>query len=104
MDIRINKSYRLKERINITKYYYSDFYKYYCRIKPVTLTRIKRNSMDNSIALLSVTAVSLGFIHTLLGPDHYLPFIVLSEAKKWTIKKTMLITLLCGMGHVLVQW
>jgi nickel/cobalt transporter (NicO) family protein len=57
--------------------------------------------MDNSIALLSVTAVSLGFIHTILGPDHYLPFIVLSEAKKWTTKKTMFITFLCGLGHVL---
>jgi nickel/cobalt exporter len=56
--------------------------------------------MDNSIALLSVTAISLGFIHTLLGPDHYLPFIVLSEAKKWSVKKTMFITFLCGLGHV----
>lgn len=57
--------------------------------------------MSDSITLLSVTAVSLGFFHTLLGPDHYLPFIVLSQAKKWTIKKTMLITFLCGLGHVL---
>jgi len=57
--------------------------------------------MDNSIALLSVTAVSLGFLHTLLGPDHYLPFIVISQAKKWTLKKTMWITFLCGLGHVL---
>jgi sulfite exporter TauE/SafE len=57
--------------------------------------------MDNSIILLSFTAVSLGFIHTLLGPDHYLPFIVLSEAKKWSVRKTMLITFLCGLGHVL---
>jgi len=57
--------------------------------------------MDNSIALLSITAISLGFIHTLLGPDHYLPFIVLSEARKWTTKKTMFITFLCGLGHVL---
>lgn len=57
--------------------------------------------MDNSIWLLSATAVSLGFFHTLLGPDHYLPFIVLSEAKKWTTRKTMVITFLCGLGHVL---
>ncbi len=57
--------------------------------------------MDNSIWLLSVTAVSLGFFHTLLGPDHYLPFIVLSEAKKWSTRKTMVITFLCGLGHVL---
>jgi sulfite exporter TauE/SafE len=57
--------------------------------------------MDQSIMLLSVTAVSLGFLHTLLGPDHYLPFIVLSQAKGWSVKKTMVITFLCGLGHVL---
>ena len=57
--------------------------------------------MDNSIALLSVTAVSIGFIHTILGPDHYLPFIVLSQARKWTLRKTMIITFFCGIGHVL---
>jgi nickel/cobalt transporter (NicO) family protein len=57
--------------------------------------------MDNSIALLSVTAISIGFIHTILGPDHYLPFIVLSQARNWSLKKTMLITFLCGIGHVL---
>lgn len=51
--------------------------------------------------LLSVTAVSIGFIHTLLGPDHYLPFIVLSEAKKWSLRKTMIITFFCGLGHVM---
>jgi len=57
--------------------------------------------MDNSLTLLSITAVSIAFVHTLLGPDHYLPFIVLSEAKKWTVKRTMFITFLCGAGHVL---
>jgi nickel/cobalt exporter len=57
--------------------------------------------MNDSIVLLSATAVSLGFIHTILGPDHYLPFILLGEAKKWSTKKTMVITFLCGLGHVL---
>jgi len=57
--------------------------------------------MDNSLALLSFTAISIGFIHTVLGPDHYLPFIVLSKAKKWSIRKTMLVTFFCGLGHVL---
>jgi sulfite exporter TauE/SafE len=57
--------------------------------------------MADSITLLSITAISIGFIHTILGPDHYLPFIVLSEAKKWTIRKTILITFVCGIGHVL---
>jgi nickel/cobalt transporter (NicO) family protein len=57
--------------------------------------------MNNSLAILSVTAISIGFIHTILGPDHYLPFIVMSQAKKWPLRKTMIITLLCGIGHVL---
>lgn len=57
--------------------------------------------MTDSIGLLSITAISLGFFHTILGPDHYLPFIVLSEAKKWSLKKTMFITFICGVGHVL---
>lgn len=57
--------------------------------------------MNDSIALLSVTAISIGFIHTILGPDHYLPFIVLSQARNWSLKKTMFITFLCGLGHVL---
>ena len=57
--------------------------------------------MGDSLTLLSATAVSIGFLHTLFGPDHYLPFIVLSESKKWTTRKTMFITFLCGLGHVL---
>lgn len=57
--------------------------------------------MDNSLALLSVTAISIAFLHTVLGPDHYLPFIVLSEAKKWSLRKTMIITFFCGIGHVM---
>lgn len=57
--------------------------------------------MTDSITILSATAVSIGFVHTILGPDHYLPFIVLSQAKKWTTRRTMFITFLCGVGHVL---
>lgn len=57
--------------------------------------------MNDSITLLSITAISLGFLHTVLGPDHYLPFVVLSSAKKWTLRKTMVITFFCGLGHVL---
>lgn len=55
---------------------------------------------ENSIIILAVTAISLGFFHTLLGPDHYLPFIVLSNARNWSTRKTLLITFLYGLGHV----
>ncbi|HLP16231.1 MAG TPA: hypothetical protein VK470_08245 [Bacteroidota bacterium] len=54
----------------------------------------------NELHVLLVTAVSLGFIHTLLGPDHYLPFIVLSRARKWPLVKTLWITFFGGVGHI----
>jgi len=54
--------------------------------------------MDVSILFLS--ALSIGFIHTIVGPDHYLPFILMAKARHWKIKKTMFITFLCGLGHV----
>ncbi len=57
--------------------------------------------MSNEIAILVGTAATLGFIHTIIGPDHYLPFIVISKARGWSVAKTALITFLCGLGHVL---
>ena len=56
--------------------------------------------MSDEITLLAITAASIGFFHTLFGPDHYLPFIMMSKARNWSTPKTMLITFLCGLGHV----
>jgi len=57
--------------------------------------------MPHETVALAGTAAIIGFIHTILGPDHYLPFIVLSKARQWSSVKTITITLLCGIGHVL---
>ncbi len=57
--------------------------------------------MTHEILLLAGTAASIGFIHTLLGPDHYLPFIAMSKARGWSKTKTAVITALCGLGHVM---
>ena len=53
------------------------------------------------INILIFTALSIGFIHTLIGPDHYIPFIILGKARSWSLSKTSWITILCGIGHVL---
>ncbi|MFQ6678426.1 MAG: sulfite exporter TauE/SafE family protein [Fidelibacterota bacterium] len=53
------------------------------------------------VNILLITAASIGFIHTLIGPDHYLPFIMIAKARSWSLKKTSFITFLCGVGHVL---
>lgn len=57
--------------------------------------------MSQDIAFLTITAATVGFLHTVLGPDHYIPFIAMSKARDWSIKKTVLITSACGLGHVL---
>ncbi len=56
--------------------------------------------MTQELKVLLVTAASIGFLHTLFGPDHYLPFIVMSWARKWSAARTALITGLCALGHI----
>lgn len=51
--------------------------------------------------LLLLTAVGVAFVHTLLGPDHYVPFIAMARAGAWSLSKTIWITVWCGIGHVL---
>jgi len=63
------------------------------------LTYYKTNCME-SLSILLVTAAGLGFTHTLFGPDHYLPFIVMSKARQWNLGKTLFTTVCCGIGHV----
>ena len=39
-------------------------------------------------------------IHTLLGPDHYLPFVAMAKSRGWSMAKTLRMTLICGFGHI----
>lgn len=50
---------------------------------------------------LYITAATIGFAHTVFGPDHYIPFIVMARAKKWPMTKTAILTFLCGIGHIM---
>ena len=57
--------------------------------------------MSQDLLVLIAAAASIGVFHTLFGPDHYLPFIVMARAREWSRTKTAWITALCGIGHVL---
>ena len=57
--------------------------------------------MVTQTSVLITSAAFLGIIHTVLGPDHYLPFIALSKAGNWNKSKTATITILCGIGHII---
>ncbi len=49
---------------------------------------------------LYASAVIVALVHTVLGPDHYLPFVAMARAGNWSARKTMMVTTLCGVGHV----
>ena len=57
--------------------------------------------MNPEITVLTLSAAVIAFMHTILGPDHYLPFIAMAKARGWTTGKSLRITLLCGIGHLL---
>ncbi len=56
--------------------------------------------MNGELQALVITAAGLAFVHTLFGPDHYLPFVMMSWSRKWSWFKTTWITFLCGVGHI----
>jgi ABC-type nickel/cobalt efflux system permease component RcnA len=56
--------------------------------------------MSPEILLLCATAATIAFVHTLAGPDHYLPFVALAKSRQWTLGKALRTTLVCGSGHI----
>jgi ABC-type nickel/cobalt efflux system permease component RcnA len=56
--------------------------------------------MDPPSTVLCATAAAIAGFHTLLGPDHYLPFVAMSRAGGWSLRKTIVVTVACGIGHV----
>lgn len=56
--------------------------------------------MASEITLLAGTAATIAFVHTLLGPDHYLPFVAMAKARGWSLARTLRVTLWCGLGHL----
>lgn len=57
--------------------------------------------MSEELSILALSAAAIAFFHTLLGPDHYLPFIAMARAQGWSLARTATITTLCGAGHIL---
>ena len=55
----------------------------------------------NEAQILILTAASVAFVHTVLGPDHYLVFTAMGKARNWSLARTLRITAWCGIGHVL---
>ena len=56
--------------------------------------------MIGSTVLLG-SAAWAGLFHTAVGIDHTLPFVMLSRAQGWSLRRTLLITTAAGVVHVL---
>lgn len=56
--------------------------------------------LDPTRVSLLAAALSVALIHTFIGIDHYLPFVVLGRSRGWSVGKVAGITALCGLGHV----
>jgi ABC-type nickel/cobalt efflux system permease component RcnA len=56
--------------------------------------------MSAEILVLCGTAATIAFVHTLLGPDHYLPFVAMAKSRGWSVGKAVRTTVLCGSGHI----
>ena len=57
--------------------------------------------MISDTLIITSSAASLGFFHTILGPDHYLPFVAMARTNGWSGYKTAGYVALCGVSHVL---
>lgn len=58
------------------------------------------DTLGSTSSILLGTTATLAVVHTLLGIDHSLPFVALGRARGWTLTRTVVITAVCGAGHV----
>lgn len=57
--------------------------------------------MADTTSVLLMTAASIGFLHTAIGVDHTLPFVLIGRSRGWSLGKLLRVTFVCGLAHVL---
>ena len=56
--------------------------------------------LENATSVLLGTTATVAIAHALLGIDHSLPFIVLGRSRRWSMHRTIAVTVACGIAHV----
>lgn len=56
---------------------------------------------DLALSALVAQAAVVGSLHTLAGPDHYVPFVAMAKAGRFKVGRLSAIVLACGLGHCL---
>ncbi len=55
--------------------------------------------MADSFTALIISTITIGIVHA-LAPDHWLPFVMIGKAQKWTKPRLSLVAFIAGLGHV----
>lgn len=55
---------------------------------------------ETTLAVLLGAAVVDAVLHTLAGPDHYLPFVMIARSRGYGMWRALAWTFVCGIGHV----
>jgi len=54
---------------------------------------------DPTFPVQLAAAGGVGVLHTLLGPDHYLPLLAITKASGWSLRRALLVTAVAGLLH-----
>ncbi len=57
-------------------------------------------SAGASLSAIWLAALLTAVFHTIMGPDHYLPFVAIAKSRGYSLKKTLFWTCVCGVGHI----
>lgn len=52
------------------------------------------------LTTIALTGFTIAFLHAAI-PTHWLPFVLTGRVQKWSRPRTLLVTAICGSGHVL---
>jgi nickel/cobalt exporter len=55
--------------------------------------------MTDSFSALIISTISIAVIHA-FAPDHWLPFVMIGKAQKWSRVKHIWVTSIAGLAHV----
>src|SRR5882757_2228500 len=53
------------------------------------------------LSTIAATGFTVAFLHAAI-PTHWLPFVLVARARSWSRAKTMTVTIIAGLGHVLL--
>ena len=54
---------------------------------------------DTALATIALTGFAVAFMHAAI-PTHWVPFVLVGRARRWSRARTLLVTLAAGAGHV----